>query len=337
MSGIACLSLSPSFQYASYRAFGDKSLKGLRVTADFIADEITALFCQIVSVCSWISCCSRTAYKYQSLSNYYFNKGFDQLTTYVEYFDRVVNFSRNTPRRVKERLPQGISERKALEQVYGKKTVSRWLKIGNGRLSVKEKYLSRLDMMRDGCCIGMSFEFNAKYLKGIGKGLNVLDAIKYASYRYEKGATKKAELIQTFGRALHIKRRRKLSLEKQLRYQTRDVRARQRTLAGSVGLDLKREISYPQCAIDKKIEPLKSFVKRLPNGVYTVLLTPEKVVGHAISMVKAGDAYFLFNPDNATLTLDLEEIAQEICKIDKEKAEGFMSRISFLPSFHTSR
>jgi hypothetical protein len=330
MSSINCLSLSPTYEHPSKVAFMDQRLKTLRVVADLTSDVIIGLFCKIISACLWLACCPGASYRYSSLAHYYINRGCDHATAYATYSDKIVNFAYNTPRHVKEILLEEVSEKKALYQMYGKKRIQKWLKIGNEIISVKKKYLSRCDMIEGGCCTGMSFEFNAKYLQGIEKGLEPLEAVKYASYRYAKGATKKAELIQIFGKALHIKKRKDLPEKERIAWETQRVVARWCILADKVGLKMQKITNYPHTDMNKKTKQLERFVKQLPDGAYTVLLTPDKGVGHAISVVKADDECFLFNPNDATCAFDIKEIAKELQSIGKEATQSPKCHIAFI-------
>lgn len=295
--------------------FVNKHFKGARVTLGLISNTCLSLFFKIISTCSWLCCAPGSAQYYDSLSIYYLEMGTDRFGTYCKYGDKVLNFAMNRTTYIDGKFDKKVKGVKELKKIYGKKKLKPFLKIGTADLPIERKLLRKNKFDR-GCCFGMSLDFNARYLKKRERGIKQSKAIAQASRHYSGGATDRADLLQIFYKSLQIN---SPSDDKT----TQLILDRWKTMSNQAGLSLDKKNSclFLEKKVSKKSDALKDFIKGLSDGVYTVLFTPPKGEGHAVSLIKEGKHYYLFNPDYGTFFLSLREFTKEIHEMSQAYAE----------------
>lgn len=296
--------------------FIDKNFKDARIFTGLVSNTCIFVFFKIISKCAWLCCASNSAHYYKSLSDYYFFKGALQFETYCEYKDKVINFAINRTTYITKKKVNGAKE---LKKFYGKKKVDSFLKMETDSLYVERKKVRRNPFDR-GCCFGMSLDFNARYLRKKERGVKFLKAIAQAGRHFNGGATKEADLLQIFSEALRTKKGRLF-----------DNLEHFEMLASQAGLRLDKDKSlyFPQKEIIKDSKDFKNFIEMHPDGVYTVVFDSPRKVGHAVSLIKDGKHYYLFSPDEGTLSLNLSQFTKKIQFFRRKIAKDNKCKVGF--------
>jgi len=181
--------------------FCDQNFQDFRVLANSVSRRCIGIFYKIISSCSWIFSQS-TSHHFNSLSIYHFSRAVTEPSAFLRHGSRVVDFATNITTRVKE--IDGENEIDALKRMYGNETIALWSEIGNQEIPLNQSKLTRLEMVDDGCCYGMSLDFISHYLKKIKEGKMPMEAVKAIAPRYVEGAPDEAQLLQIFSSALDL-------------------------------------------------------------------------------------------------------------------------------------
>jgi hypothetical protein len=304
----------------------------MRVALDSITRICLAIFYEILSFACW-AFSNRLSHHYHSLASYHFEKGAGKLFSSLNFGGEIIDFSLNSSTRIKELLPPSMSEEQALREVYGEKAIDRWLRIETDEFPIKKSALCRKEMVLNGCCLGMCFDFLSSYLKHTQRSQSPLDAIKAIAPNFTDGASDEAQLAQTFYAALDFS----LALAK---YQDPvQVEAkREQLIANQFGLQLNQTVPYKCNHILDALEPdFITFIDQLPNGAYKVAIMPDSTCGHALLFIKTKNAHFIYDPTSATLLT--ENAPARIWDISKQffkkSPSGFISFSAVVLSSHS--
>ncbi|WP_215217816.1 hypothetical protein, partial [Candidatus Rhabdochlamydia sp. W815] len=110
---------------------------------------------------------------------------------YIKFGNEILDFSLNTPNKIKDF--REIDEIKALKNLYGDTIINQRIKKAQDTCAISK--LRRLEMGKDGCCVGMSYDFISSYLMNVKLAKSPLEAV---FGRYKDGAPDKAVLEQIF-------------------------------------------------------------------------------------------------------------------------------------------
>lgn len=288
---MAAISRPVSSQYES-NSLVDSNFKCLRTTLDSIVQLCTALYYKIISMLSCLLCQEEESHSYSILGTYHYRRGNSAAVTYMDYGDNVIDYCINSVQHVREQLPEGDTELDALERIYGKATIQKWMHLGTRTMPLNTTRLSRVSVGSGGCCFGTSLDFISLFARSVKQGLSPLNAAKALSCRYKEGPPVEAQLLQIFGEALDLGI---IDNEQTLNAKKTEVF---KHLAHQFGLEIGQSYVYEK-------GDLARFVETLPAGHYMVTIAKQNSNGHAVAFIKSEKGlHFLQDQNRATFFME---------------------------------
>jgi hypothetical protein len=280
---------------------------------------VQAIFFKIAAVLIWI-CSSRLAHRFNSWGNYYCSRALFPLIAFTQYGRQVIDFAVNTSKRIKE-LDETYKI-DALEKMYGHKAIASWSKIGTQEIALQREKLAPREMMKEGCCLGMSFDFIDHYLQEITAGKTPIDAVKAVAPRYAEGAPDEAVLGQIFYSALDISRARekqwtllKSTVGKNLRHAKKALQeseARLRTFVGKKNFaDEFAKHKKKSQQIEKDVETYNLNALVLSHGTGQEQCT--RIVAEKMGLILKKSAVYTINESKTqTMSGDFQQLVDQL-------------------------
>lgn len=296
--------------------FCDKNYKWVRVNADLLSQTCVALFYKIVAAICWIFN-SYYSHLFNEHANYILLKGNNHFEAYLDFGSEVVEFCVNS---VLLKETHSEERRRFSKQCHQQ--------INESGLPFFEKSLRRPEVGKDGCCVGISFDFVSCYLKEMRSNSTPLNAIKEIAPRYADGAPWKAEIAQKYYDATYppeeetpappqqrsslLKHCTKLKRQVKTKEKETPRQSRSKMLATIFGFKILEPHSFK-----KESHDYKSQINQLEEGVYIVNThTSKKHYGHALVFIKTKEGpHFIQDSNIATLQIDPKDSTERLLQI----------------------
>ena len=248
-----------------------------------------------------------------------------------------------------------ISKAKTLRNLYGSVNLERWLKIQEKHFFLDENELHSKAVVKRGCCVGMSLDFISQYLKSERPPLETVQSITsshkkgasneahlaqifFESLRLQKNIETQLRADgHSFLQTLPDDQYQKLAKEclgmenlmtrykeicpKFLQTNQKIYAGKYQPIAKNFGIVIDVDsLSIYRCREDHggkfiNDSAFSAFVNNLLNGVYLVRFLSKSGTGHIIVYIRTKTEHFIYDPNLATLVVDLGVSASRLAEI----------------------